>query len=137
MLFRSAHSVTVFIDACFSGASRATEKINIENLVAMKGGVKFAPKLYQPWLKNNNFSVFTSSGVNETSLGFDPSQTGLFTYYLCAGLQGKADANHNNKITFKELKHYVINNVKIVSKKTRGLQTPEFHGDDDMILVEY
>jgi len=133
----NAHSVTVFIDACFSGVSRSTEKINTENLVAMKGGVKLAPKFYQPWATDKNFSVFNSSGVNETSLGFDPSQTGLFTYYLCAGLQGKADANHDNKITFKELKHYVIKNVKIVSKKIRGLQTPEFHGNDDMILVEF
>jgi len=133
----NAHSITVFIDACFSGFSRKSEKINDQNLIVMKGGAKFAPKIYEPWQKNNNFSVFTSSGINETSLGFDPSETGLFTYYLCAGLQGKADANHDNKITFNELKDYVIDNVKTVSLKISGLQTPEFHGNNEMILVEY
>ena len=133
----NAHSITVFIDACFSGFSRKSEKINDQNLIGMKGGAKFAPKIYEPWQKNNNFSVFTSSGINETSLGFDPSETGLFTYYLCAGLQGKADANHDNKITFNELKDYVIDNVKTVSLKISGLQTPEFHGNNEMILVEY
>ena len=36
-----------------------------------------------------------------------------------------------------ELKDYVIDNVKTVSLKISGLQTPEFHGNNEMILVEY
>jgi hypothetical protein len=131
-----ARSVTVFLDACFSGASKATEKINTENLVAMKG-IVIEPKYYQPWINNKNFSVFTSSSVAQTSLGFDPSQSGLFTYYLCLGLQGEADINNDRKITNGELKNYLIKNVEATSKKILGLQTPEFHGNENMILVEY
>jgi hypothetical protein len=131
-----ARSVTVFLDACFSGASKATEKINTENLIAMKG-IVIEPKYYQPWINNKKFSVFTSSGVAQTSLGFDPSQSGLFTYYLCLGLQGEADINNDRKITNGELKNYLIKNVEATSKKILGLQTPEFHGNENMILVEY
>ena len=131
-----ARSVTVFLDACFSGASKATEKINTENMVAMKG-IVIEPKYHQPWVNNKNFSVFTSSGVAQTSLGFDPSQSGLFTYYLCLGLQGDADINNDRKITNGELKNYLIKNVEATSKKILGLQTPEFHGNENMILVEY
>ncbi len=131
-----ARSVTVFLDACFSGASKATEKINTENLIAMKG-VVIEPKYHQPWINNKNFSVFTSSSVAQTSLGFDPSQSGLFTYYLCLGLQGEADINNDRKITNGELKNYLIKNVEATSKKILGLQTPEFHGNENMILVEY
>jgi caspase domain-containing protein len=131
-----ARSVTVFLDACFSGASRATENINTENLIAMKG-VVIKPQYHQPWLNNKNFSVFTSSSGSQTSLGFEPSQSGLFTYYLCLGLQGDADADNDRKVTNRELKDYLVKNVEATSKKILGLQTPEFRGNEDMILTEY
>jgi len=131
-----AKSVTVFMDACFSGASKSTEKIKAENLVATKG-VRIKPKIEAPWQRDENFTVFSSSSADETSLGFDPSKSGLFTYYLCAGMQGGADANEDHKITLGELKEYVIEHVKNTSKKIRGLQTPEFHGKEDKVLFEY
>lgn len=131
-----AKSTTIFIDACFSGVSRASESQNVENLVSMKG-VAIKPKVAQPWETDNNFTVFSSSSFNETSLGFDPSETGLFTYFLCAGLQGKADANGDNKITTGELKAYVIKNVLELSVKILGKQTPVFYGNEDVILGEY
>jgi hypothetical protein len=130
-----ARSVTVFIDACFSGSSKATEKISTENLVSTKG-VKIIPKLISPWRTNPNFSVFNSSAANETSLGFDPSQTGLFTYYICVGLQGDADLNHDKKITNGELFDFVQSKVMETSKKIFGVQTPQFNGNREMILVE-
>ncbi len=131
-----AKSVTVFMDACFTGDSRASEQIETKNLVAMKG-VKIKAKVIQPWINNPNFTVFNSSDFNETSLGFDPSETGLFTYYLCAGLQGRADANEDNQITAGELKDYVTSQVMETSIKIRGVQTPQFYGNKDLILTEY
>jgi hypothetical protein len=131
-----AKSTTVFIDACFSGSSRTSEKNQTENLIAAKG-VKIVPKITSPWQRDPNFSVFNSSGPSETSLGFDPSQTGLFTYYLCLGLQGYADENKDNKITNGELSSFVSRKVKETSKKIFGLQSPQFNGNKDLILVEY
>jgi len=84
-----ARSITVFMDACFSGISRTSEAYDASNLIAMKG-VKIKPEIVQPWLENSDFSLFTSSDFDQTSLGFDDAETGLFTYYLCVGLQGKA-----------------------------------------------
>ncbi len=132
----NARSVTVFIDACFSGVSRASETYDMQNLVAMKG-VSIKPKLKQPWVDNPNFTVFTSSTFEETSLGFDPSETGLFTYYLCTGLLGAADADEDHKVSTGELKEYVIKNVMETSTKIRGLQTPRFYGNEEIILGEY
>ncbi|MBU8891474.1 MAG: caspase family protein [Bacteroidales bacterium] len=131
-----AKSVTVFMDACFSGSSRSSQNLEIYNLVSMKG-VRINPKTEQPWVNNKNFTVFTSSSLDETSLGFDTSQTGLFTYYLCAGMQGEADYNKDRKITMGEIQEYVIKNVVETSKKIRGLQTPEFHGNLNQVLIEY
>jgi hypothetical protein len=132
----NAGSVTIFIDACFSGVSRATETYNMQNLVAMKG-VSIKPKLKQPWIDNPDFTVFTSSAFNETSLGYDPSQSGLFTYFVCAGLLGEADADTDGNITSGELKNYVIQNVSETSVKIRGQQTPRFYGNEDKILGTY
>ncbi|MBI5217462.1 MAG: caspase family protein [Bacteroidia bacterium] len=129
-----AKNVTVILDACFSGSSRKSEKMKEENLVAQKG-VKIKPK--NPWINNPSFTMINSSTGEETSLGFDPSETGLFTYYFCAGLQGKADESGDKKITMGELKKYVISKVMEHSKKISGLQTPEFTGDENTILVEY
>ncbi len=131
-----AKSVTIFMDACFTGDSRASEQIETKNLVSMKG-IRIQAKVVQPWLSNPNFTVFNSSDFNETSLGFDPSETGLFTYYLCAGLQGNADANADNKITAGELQDYVSAQVMETSIKIRGIQTPQFYGNREMILSEY
>lgn len=131
-----AKSTTVFIDACFSGSSRVSEKKKMENLVAAKG-VIIKPKLVSPWKQDPNFTVFNSSGPSETSLGFDPSQTGLFTYYLCVGMQGDADENMDNKITNGELNKFVKEKVEETSKKIFGTQIPQFHGNEEMILLEY
>ncbi|MCF8346827.1 MAG: caspase family protein [Bacteroidales bacterium] len=131
-----AKSVTVFLDACFSGASRTSEKLETENLVAMKG-IRVKPKLRQPWKNQPDFSVITSSSMEETSLALDASQTGLFTYYICAGLKGEADLNANKEITFGELYQYVKKEVMNTSKKISGLQTPEFHGNADKVLVTF
>jgi hypothetical protein len=131
-----AKSVTVFLDACFSGASRTSEKVETENLVAMKG-IRVRPKLRQPWQSHPNFSVITSSSMEETSLALDASQTGLFTYYVCAGLKGEADLDGNAEVTFGELYQYVKKEVMNTSKKISGLQTPEFHGNADKVLVKF
>jgi hypothetical protein len=131
-----ARSVTVFLDACFSGASRQSEKIQTENLVSMKG-IRVVPKLLQPWETNPTFSVLTSSSAEETSLALDASQTGLFTYYMCAGLQGNADINADKTITLGELYQYIKEEVMSTSKKISGIQTPDFHGNPETILVQY
>jgi len=129
-----AKHITLFMDACFSGFSKQSDKIKSENLIAQKGVIIKPKKL---WLNNPKFTVFTSSTGSETSLGFDPTETGLFTYYLCAGLQGKADANGDRKITSGELRDYIQRNVKTTSQQISGLQSPEFTGDENRVLVEY
>ncbi len=133
----NAKSVTVIVDACYSGASRESEKYFAENITGAKAGT-LKIKLPNPYLAFQNFTVINSSTENETSQGYDDTETGLFTYFIAAGLKGKADANSDNKITLGELKDYVVKNVTTMSRKLKGkLQTPNFYGDDKKILVEY
>ncbi len=130
----NAKSVTVILDACFSGSSRSSQQIKEENLIAAKG---IRLKVTKPWTAYKNFTVINSSSGEETSLGFDQTQTGLFTYYLSAGLKGEADKDKNGEITLGELKEYVVKNVVTVSRRISGTQTPEFYGDPNRVLVKY
>jgi len=129
-----ARSVTVILDACFSGTARKSQNTQLANLTGQKG-IKL--KINRPWETYKNFTVMNSSTGDETSLGFDEAETGLFTYYIAAGLKGEADKNKDGKITLGELREYVDKNVVETSRKKSGLQTPEFFGDDSEILVEY
>ncbi|MDT8394740.1 MAG: caspase family protein [Bacteroidales bacterium] len=132
----NANSITIFMDACFSGISRTSNTYSSQNLLSMKG-VKIKPNISEPWASNENFSVFTSSDYDQTSLGYDDAETGLFTYYLCVGLQGKADENGDKQITAGELYDYVSTQVSETSSKIRGLQMPQFHGNRNTVLAEY
>jgi len=131
-----AKSVTVIMDACFSGSSRASEQYVSNNISGTKGPA-ISPPNVQPWLTNSAFRVFSSSSMEQTSLGFDASETGLFTYYLALGLQGDADLNQDKVISMAELRKYVSEKVAETSRRIRGVQTPKYYGNDDFIIAEF
>lgn len=126
-----AKSVTVILDACFSGGSRPSDMYKSESIANQKLVMPDLNSMEQPWLDNPNFRVFTSSKGNQTSLGYDQSMSGLFTYFLAIGLQGDADKNADNKVTMTELVEFVTTNVE---KESLGSQTPQFYGNSDFII---
>lgn len=132
----NAKSVTVILDACFSGSSRQTLSYQSENISNAKGVRITMPEISnRPWDTNPNFRLFTSSTGEQTSLGYDQSQSGLFTYYLAVGLQGEADGNDDGVIMIDELVAYVTENVSREAKNIRGgAQTPEFFGNRNMVI---
>ena len=132
----NAKSVTVILDACFSGSSRQTASYQSENISNAKAVRITMPELSnRPWDTNPNFRLFTSSSGEQTSLGYDQAQSGLFTYYLAVGLQGEADSNDDGVIMIEELVTYVIDSVSREAKNIRGgAQTPEFFGNRNMVI---
>ena len=132
----NAKSVTVILDACFSGSSRQTVNYQSENISNAKAVRITMPELSnRPWDTNPDFRLFTSSSGEQTSLGYDQSQSGLFTYYLAVGLQGEADSNGDGVIMIEELVTYVTDNVSREAKNIRGgAQTPEFFGNKNMVI---
>jgi len=132
----NAKSVTVILDACFSGSSRQTASYQSENISNAKAVRITMPELSnRPWDTNPNFRLFTSSSGEQTSLGYDQAQSGLFTYYLAVGLQGEADSNDDGVIMIEELVTYVTDSVSREAKNIRGgAQTPEFFGNRNMII---
>lgn len=131
-----ARNIILFFDASFSGISRQSETIKPENLVGMDG-LKAGTQIKEPWIENPSFYIYNSTQSNGASFAFDQSQTGLFTYYLCLGLQGAADSNKDRKITTGELALYLQTEVKQSSAKFGNTQIPQFHGNGNYVLVEY
>lgn len=126
-----AKSVTVILDACFSGGTRSSEAYSSKSIANQKLVIPDYSDMEQPWVYDSNFRVFTSSRGDQASLGYDKSQSGLFTYFLAVGLQGDADKDDNGKVTMQELVEFVGENV---NKNSEGRQSPQFFGNADFVI---
>lgn len=103
-------SVTVFLDACFSGAKRDG------NMLASARGVAIKVKQTIPV---GNMVVFTAAQGDETAYPYK-EEHGLFTYYLLKKLQ-----ETKGNATLGELSDYIKEQVERQSIVTNGkLQSP-------------
>ncbi|MGM9740923.1 MAG: caspase family protein, partial [Candidatus Cryptobacteroides sp.] len=127
----NAKSVTVILDACFSGGSRRSEAYATKSIANQKLVMIDPEEMEQPWLNNPNFRVFTSSRGDQASLGYDKSRSGLFTYFIATGLQGDADKDGNGRVEMSELVEFVTEQV---NKESDGAQTPQFYGDSNFVV---
>ena len=58
----------------------------------------------------------------------------MFSYFLMKGMEGEADRNKGNKITAGEVHSYAQSNVV---QQSSGSKTPELHGDENQVLVQF
>ena len=122
-------SVTMFLDTCYSGVSR-----DDETLLASARPVRIvADEQETP----NNFTIFSASQLDQISSGFKEAKHGIFSYYLMKGMEGKADANKDKKITNAELLAYMDENVAQKASELGRQQNPSFAGDPNKILISY
>lgn len=108
---KPSQSVTVFLDACFSGANRDGEMLN-PNL----RGVVIRANAAAPI---GNMVVFSAAQGYETAMPLSEESHGMFTYYLLKKLQETA-----GDVTFEELSDYVQRNVRQQSSVLGKTQTP-------------
>ena len=106
-----AKSVTVFMDACFSGAKRG------EGMLASARGVAIKAK---PEAPKGNMVVFSAAQGDETAYPYEDKEHGLFTYFLLKKLQ-----ETKGQVSLGELAQYVQQQVSRRSIVTNGKsQTP-------------
>ena len=105
-------SVTVILDACFSGSVRDN------GMLASARGVKIRPKVDA---LNGKMIVISAATGEETAYPYKEKQHGLFTYFLLKKLQ-----ETKGNVDYQTLSNYIIENVKqqsiVVNQK---LQTPQ------------
>ncbi|MCH5302957.1 MAG: WG repeat-containing protein [Prevotella sp.] len=106
-----AHSVTVFMDACFSGSERGN------NMLASARGVAIKAKAAAP---SGKMIVFSAASGDETAYPYAEKGHGLFTYFLLKKLQ-----ETKGEVSLSELGSYIIDHVAKESIVTNGKsQTP-------------
>lgn len=104
-------SVTVFMDACFSGSKREN------GMLASARGVAIKAKSGVP---QGNMVVFTAAQGDETAYPNNDEQHGIFTYYLLKKLQ-----ETKGDVTLLDLGDYITTNVRQQSIVKNGKpQTP-------------
>lgn len=120
-----AKSITVVLDACFSGSTNTGKQL-------IEGSV-FGIKVDNPTIAKANAICITSSEGDQISSWYDEKHHGLFTYFFLKGLRGEADKNRNRILTYEELYEYVSDREDGVPYWAKRLhhgrkQTPTMQG---------
>ena len=120
-------SVTIFMDACYSGQARGGE-----TLVASARPIALKS---QPTTFPSNFTVISASQADQISSSSPDLQHGIFSYYLMKGMEGDADLNKDGKITLNETQAYLSENVGRHARIMNRQQEPQVIGDGSRVLV--
>jgi len=124
-----ARSMTVVLDACFSGA------YDKGMIIEQASPLPVAAVTEQPV---DSMNVVTACGAGEVASWYSDKRHSLFTYWFLKGLQGEADANNDKSITVGELRKYVSENVSYWAQRLYNrIQTPGFSGDDSRVLARF
>ena len=106
-----AKQITVFMDACFSGAKRDGNMLTSARSVAVKAK-SGTPK--------GNMIVFSAAQGDETAHQYNKKKHGMFTYFLLKKLQ-----ETKGEVSLEELATYIKEQVQKSSIKENGkIQTP-------------
>ena len=119
-------SVTVFLDACFSGTSGDGGKL-IEGAspVYVEADVSGLPGL----------TVLTAATGKQLASWDTEARHGLFTEHLLDALYGAADADNNGRVSAAETKLYLNRHMTRAARRTYGReQDASLHGDESAVL---
>lgn len=107
----SADDITVFIDACFSGAQR-----NGDMITQGLRGVAVRPK---EATLSGQMVVFSAAQGDETAQPYEEKGHGMFTYYLLKKLQ-----ESGGNVTYGKLSDYINKQVRETAISHGKSQTP-------------
>jgi hypothetical protein len=113
----NVRTVTVFLDACFTGATRTSGTL-------FNGARPIVISIEHPALLRDNFAVIAASGGDQIASDYPSKRHGLFTYFALRGLRGAADADSDRVVTIGELEHYLTDSVPGVAASLDREQTP-------------
>ena len=130
-----AKSVSVVIDACFSGASGGGEML-------VDKASPIGIEIQNPAAQLDNGFVVTASSGSQVSSWYPEKGHGLLTYFWLKALQGEADQNGDKAITASEIRAYLNDNSDGLPYWARRLhnreQTPQvFSSDDQKVIVKH
>jgi hypothetical protein len=124
-----AERVTVFLDACYSGAAGGRTFASTKTR-----GVTVDDIFLERLTRSKGRAIVTASRPSEVSIELADLGHGLFTYYLVRGLQGYADLNRDGIVSLQEIYEYLAQEVSKKSRSVGGNQHPMLKGELEGIL---
>ena len=127
----SAKSVSVVLDACFSGLGVID---NISSII---------PKVQDPIFQIHDGVLISSSATDEVASWLRQQQHGLFTYFFLKAIHDKesSDINKDNQLTFEEIFNYVsdkTNGVPYFARRINDIQqNPYIKGNSEKVFIKY
>jgi hypothetical protein len=125
-----ARSVTVFLDACFSGESEKGM------LVSSASGISVNPKMPS---SKGQMTVITAAQGNQLASWDPKARHGLFTKHLLDALNGEADGkgygNDDGKVSLSEIQNYLDDEMTYQARATwKRQQNAYVRGSGNTIL---
>ncbi len=112
-----ARSITVILDACFSGMTRTGRPL-------VPGSRAAVVSLEHPALVRRNMAVIVASRGSQAAGDLPARRQGALTWFVARGLQGEADANRDASVSVAELGAFVERGVMRASAALDREQHP-------------
>ena len=107
----SAKSITVILEACFSGQSQAGSLFNKSSPVIITPKKTMIPK---------NVKVISAGAVDQMASWEQDNSHGLFTKYFLKAMSGEGDKNNDGKVSDTELKDYLGETMTYYARRYYG-----------------
>ncbi len=126
-----ARSVTVVLDACFSGVTDEGPVVQRASPVELS--------VENPVMAMENGLAFTAGAADQIASWHPEKKHGLFTYFFLKGLRGEAEQDGDQAITAEELEAYLTDRVPYQARRMYSReQVPQVVGQNkDRTLVQY
>jgi hypothetical protein len=107
----NAKSITVILEACFSGQSQAGSLFNKSSPVIITPKKTMIPK---------NVKVISAGAVDQMASWEQDNSHGLFTKYFLKAMSGEGDKNNDGKVSDTELKNYLGETMTYYARRYYG-----------------
>jgi hypothetical protein len=131
----SLASLTVALDACFSGQSRRGKML-------IRQASPLTLSVENPLMLQENATVFAAGASDQVANWYPKYKHGMFTYFFLKGLKGSADLNNDQRVTTSEMGRYLTSEDDGVPYWSRRVhsrdQTPQVSmSDSSRVLVQF
>lgn len=128
-----AKSITVIIDACFSGSSQGGAITKNASSITLRP-INIPKQL-------GNINILTATDVGQVASWDKEEKHGLFTSYFLKAVRGEADqgkmGNGDKKVSLSEIKNYLDLEVSYMARRIYGReQNPQVSGNNDFIFSD-
>ena len=106
-----AKSMTVILEACFSGGSQSGSLISRASPIVIQPKKTFIP---------NNIKVIAAGSERQMASWEEDSSHSLFTKYFLKAMSGEGDSNKDGKVSDNELKEYLSDTMTYYARRYYG-----------------